>query len=189
MYAAFMAVWLLATVPVDIRIFLSITAVDAPSATLDRPLYGTGIKLHFRLSRLHEQLFLLLRLGNNQKEFALRLTLSKKPRTSFKNMYPPLKKHLSSFFARSGAHIRMGTGDAAATALWCATIQSLNMFNLPFTLYAEPIYDVSSLVFQLRCISFFRLGKLWITALLLWAAQLTKKMAGGMQHGNAKTAA
>ncbi len=188
MLAAFMGLWTLATVPVSLRVFLSVTASDLPLGTLHVRFYGFNVMLHFRLIRKEERLFLGLKIGEDGKERLFPIELGA-PRQPSLLRFAPLKQQLFSFLQANGLRLRIGTGDAAATALCCAAIQSLNMLRLPFALYAEPIYDVSTFVLQLRCISFFRLGKLWITALLLLAAQLMKKFSGGIQHGNAKTAA
>lgn len=181
--------WILVTAPVEIRFSLTFMGLELPSGIIRTTIYGVSLPFHFRFVNENGTICLHTRIGKNSREKLIRLKPRKKGKKTLIRTFPPLERHFVSFAEKDGISAYLGTGDAAATALLCGAADHICKLTFPLDVHITPLYHTDSFSMQIQCISFFRLGKIVITAALLLAARLKRKLTGGSFHGNAKPAA
>ena len=102
-----------------------------------------------------------------------------------------VKKDIRAWIGRIrvSLFVRLGTDNASSTALSCGLLRSVGAILPRTKAYIVPDYHRKCFSLAFHSITAFRLGRLFLTAILLAAASLWQKMSGGARNGNHQRAA
>lgn len=180
MRAAAVFLFALIAAPVRLELVLETGNRRLLSGHLVICLYGAAFRLPLRIIRPKPDGSFYLQIARFKP---LRIRISPK---GYKRPGLRLKNHIKSW--RSAYTIsfkmRLSLGDACHTALACGTLQALLSAFPQVDAAISPVYGKSGFDLQVRCISVFRLGKLFLTAMLVGLDRLSSKTAGGAANGN-----
>lgn len=172
--AVFLFAFLMTPVAVDFRFYTDDRTLMGGIVCLS--LYGITFRAPLQVEKRDG--FYFLRIGKRHK-FKLQFQLKKKRKLPG---LQPIKGWLGNFLLF--IDLRVGTGNACSTALFCGALQEL-FSCLPRVLCTvRPQYDHSGYRLQVHCIAVFRLGKLFLTAAVMTLRRLAAKRAGGRANGN-----
>lgn len=175
----FAAVFLYALMvtPVSAALFLRADKTEI-SGKIRFTLWGLTACIPFSLVRHHGFFFCA-----GKKRIPLHVKKRRRPRLTV--CFPPLKKQLHSWLRNVYLllNVRIGTGDAAQTALLCGALISVFSVIPNAKAQIKPEYSAPVIRGTLHCIVSFRLGKLFLTFALLALATVVRSM-GGRTDGN-----
>lgn len=191
MYAVFFFLFAIMTLPIRLDAYGAFGKGYEPGGYVRARAYHVGIRLDWHLIRQDGQYSITLRFvrkkkskGRDVKNVGLVIVEQYRILHSSRmlmNALNGLSKGL-----RLHANMRIGTGDAASTALVCAAVQVLSGAVRGLRAQIIPEYAAHALTGEIRCIAFFRAGRIIIAAMLYLYAKslkLAEKEAGGKQNG------
>ena len=176
------AVFLFALIAAPIRLELAFEVGNRRllSGYIVIRLYGAAFRLPLRMTRPKAGGSFYLQIARFQP---IRIRISLK---GYKKPGVRLKNHINSWRSNFTLSIKMrlSLGDACHTALTCGTLQALLSAFPQVDAAIRPVYGEAGFDLQVRCIAVFRLGKLFLTAILVGLERLSSKTAGGAANGN-----
>lgn len=182
MRVVFVVIFWLLTAPMKVRLYLAISDLSPVCGYISLSFVGITGRLPAIVLRNDQAKRLCLVLG--KRTIPIRIKRGQKKHQSLTE-FAPLKKHLQGWGKAvfASAFLQLGLENASATAIFCAFLRQALGWQKWFYVRVAPQYHKAGFVLQVRCIAVFRLGKLLATAILLGAALLWRKMAGGAAHG------
>ena len=187
--AAFMVIWSLIILPVIVKVNIAFSDDLLPVAVFHFKTVGISFHVKCRLVVNEDGLDFKVSLMRNSlsSEKSVK-AMGNKKLTGWIKTDRQLLRYLSSYAASAGFHLkcRIGTGDAAMTALVCGTLSSVSACFPRARVLIVPDFRTPQVCMQLKCIAFFRLGKLFLSAAAILRSavmQSVREKTGGLVHG------
>ena len=170
--------------PIQARLYLAMTDQSPCSGYLRFIIGGFSFQFPLMISRNQMGHRLLLYMG----KYKIPILIKKRKKPLLQQVFPIWKNQIERWKRTVflSVFLQLGLENAAATALVCAGLRSALNLGKQLRFHIVPQYHTAGYVLQIRCIALFRLGKLWLTAVLLGMALLRRKLVGGAAHGNRK---
>lgn len=180
MRAAAVFLFALITAPIRLELACEVGNRRLLSGHLVIRLYGAAFRLPLRIIRPKPEGCFYLQVAHFQP-LPIRISLK-----GYKKPGVRLKKHIKSWRSACtlSMKMRLSLGDACRTALTCGALQALLSVFPQVDAAISPVYGEAGFDLQVRCIAVFRLGKLFLTAMLVGLDRLSSKTAGGAADGN-----
>lgn len=191
MYAAIFAILGIFSLPIRLDAFAAFGTGYAPSGYIRLRVYGIGLRLDWQLTRQNGKLDLIIghgRGGGQSKRDVAASARNHKARLALLKQSPVLHRAIKSLIATLRVHARMriGLGDAAATALACGFMQTVcGQFRF-VRAQIIPEYSAKHSAAEIRCIAQLRMGKIALTAALYLLAGMmcsARSKTGGKTRG------
>lgn len=187
-----MMLWSVAIWPFIIRSQLFLNHHQLPAGIAVIKTIGIKVKINWEIKKTERGYEFHVRFFDKSRQRESSMSAMRQLRSKISPLVlsvPYLKENLMGYFSGmyAIATIRLGLGDAAATAIVCGALGGI-IGCFP-RIDANVIPDFRNEMFSadIKCIASFRLGKLLLSAVLILCASLTQKMrqkSGGVMHGS-----
>lgn len=189
MLGVMMAAWAFAIWPFIWKLTATIGSDCLLTGQIIIRTIGAGIHLDWKLVHTENGPDFVLRLSNkksaNAKNMNIPNRFSENAHVALRSS-PSLQKNLLRYISQTHLHInmRLGLSDAAATALTCATVNALLGCFPKAKGNIMPDFQKETFCAEIRCISAFSLGKLFLSSMLfLHAFVQQRQKSGGVLNG------
>ena len=191
MLGILLGVWSVLIWPLAVRIKVSLGSGHPLSGSIAVKSIGLGLKMDWKLTHTVQGATISLRFSDGRYSHSKSIQSMRHTNEQIIEAIrttPSLQKALASYI--SSVHlksdIRIGTGNAAETALVCGSLSAI-LGCLPHARgQVIPDFQNEILCLDLQCITSFQLGKLFLTVLVYLRCRIVKRIqqiAGGVFHG------
>ena len=186
-----MALWSAAIWPFIIRSQVFLNHHQLPMGVAVIKTIGITVKINWEMKKTEQGYVFHVRFFDKNRQKKGNMSVMKQIRGRINPLVlsaPYLKTHLVGYLSslQAIATIRIGLGDAAATALACGALFSIIGFSSRVKVCVIPDFRNEIFSADIKCIASFRLGKLLLSAVLFLYAALVQKIrqkTGGVFHG------
>ncbi len=187
MRIAAVILYLLLSAPVAVDIYLYADDHTRAKGFIRVNVYGVRYVADYHTEKDQDGKILLV---FGKRRIPLRMNAERRKQASVFRI-PLVKKDIRAWIGRIrvSLFVRLGTDNASSTALSCGLLRSVGAILPRTKAYIVPDYHRKCFSLAFHSITAFRLGRLFLTAILLAAASLWQKMSGGARNGNHQRAA